>query len=103
MINLKRVTIATLSGIGFGVIFYWLICYPFGHIHPWPGIVTIILVRTLMGFTIGISAWKTAWWLRPPHRITVRGAVWIHWCVDRYWMDRLFRNNWLPNAFWILN
>jgi len=35
MINLKRVTIATLSAIVFGVIFYWLICYPFGHIHPY--------------------------------------------------------------------
>jgi len=63
MLNLKRVTIATSFGLVFGVIYYWLICYPFGHIHPWPGIVTIILVRALMGFTIGISAWKISWWL----------------------------------------
>jgi len=65
MLTTKRVVIATICGFIFG-----LVCMYLASSNPkateslstamkW----TIILSRTLMGFTLGISALRLAWWL----------------------------------------
>lgn len=61
MVNSKRLLIATLFGIIFG-----FVCWGFaasGGPQPWYFAVSTILGRTLIGFAIGISAFKIAWWL----------------------------------------
>jgi hypothetical protein len=65
MLTVKRVSIATLCGLLFG-----LVCMGLASSNPqattelsatikW----NIVLSRTLMGFMIGISALKMQWWL----------------------------------------
>ena len=63
MLTVKRVVIATLCGLLFGVI-----CTSLASTNPesevsWQIQMTILFSRTLMGFTIGISAFKMQWWL----------------------------------------
>lgn len=63
MLTVKRVAIATLCGLLFGII-----CTMLASSNPesevtWSIQMSILLGRTLMGFTIGISAFKMQWWL----------------------------------------
>ena len=65
MLKAKRVIIATLCGILFGIV-----CMELASSNPDPAnpLTTsakwlIILSRTLMGFMIGISALRMGWWL----------------------------------------
>jgi hypothetical protein len=65
MLTTKRVFIATICGLVFG-----FICMYFATANPnatepltTAVKVNIILSRALMGFTIGISALRIAWWL----------------------------------------
>ena len=64
MLSTKRVLIATICGIIFGII-----CMLFATSNPDAAelstsiIITIIISRTLLGFTIGISALRIVWWL----------------------------------------
>ncbi len=63
MLTVKRVVIATLCGLLFGII-----CMSLASSNPesqvtWQVQMTILFGRTLMGFTIGISAFKMQWWL----------------------------------------
>ncbi|MFC1630166.1 hypothetical protein ACFL06_01365 [Patescibacteria group bacterium] len=57
----KRIIIATLSGLLFG-----LVCYGFAssgdYELPWSIAVQIIISRTLIGFAIGISCLKMRYW-----------------------------------------
>ncbi len=73
MLTSKRVIIATICGLGFGIV-----CMLLAGSNPqattqltaaikW----TIIFSRALMGFTIGISALRLTWWI---HGV-VLGAV----------------------------
>lgn len=65
MLTAKRIIIATICGIIFG-----LFCMYLASSNPNPstpltctGKWMIILSRTMMGFTIGVSAIRLAWWL----------------------------------------
>ena len=61
MLNTKRLFIATLFGVISG-----FVCWGLAASHgpqPWYFAVSTILGRTLIGFAIGISAFKMAWWL----------------------------------------
>ena len=62
MLKAKRVIIATIGGIIFGIV-----CMLFASSGPEPISnvmkLTIILSRTMIGFTIGISALRMKWWL----------------------------------------
>ena len=64
MLTTKRVFIATICGLIFGII-----CMLFASSNPEATelstslILTIIVGRTLLGFTIGISALRIVWWL----------------------------------------
>ena len=63
MLTTKRVLIATICGFIFGIV-----CMLFASSDPTQSLPTatkwtIIFSRTLMGFTIGISAFKMVWWL----------------------------------------
>ena len=62
MLTTKRVIIATVSGLVFG--FVCLFMASSGP-EPLPDIVkwSIVVGRTLLGFTIGISAIRVNWWL----------------------------------------
>jgi hypothetical protein len=59
---MKRVIVATLSGVLFG-----LVCYGLASRGPeplaWPLAAQIILSRTLIGFAIGISALRLGHWV----------------------------------------
>lgn len=57
---MKRVIVATLSGIIFGV-FCNFLASGSGPL-PWPVTVQIITSRTLIGFAIGISSLKIVHW-----------------------------------------
>lgn len=60
MVNQKRLTIATLSGLLFG-----FVCYGFASSSgslPTPIAYQIIAERTLIGFAIGISVLKLGHW-----------------------------------------
>ena len=61
MQNMKRVIIATLSGVFFG-----FVCYGFAssgdYQLAWPVAIQIIVSRTLIGFAIGISCLKLYHW-----------------------------------------
>ncbi len=59
---LKRTIITTILGAIFGVV-CWLLARCGNELLPWFIAVSIILSRTVMGFAIGISRWKIAWWL----------------------------------------
>ena len=60
MKRVKRITVATLSGVLFG-----FVCYGFACMGPeklaWPVAVQIIASRTLIGFAIGISCLSIHW------------------------------------------
>lgn len=63
MLTAKRVIIATLCGLLFGIV-----CSTMAGSNPesevsWQILMSILFGRTLMGFTIGISAFKMHWWL----------------------------------------
>ena len=64
MLTTKRVFIATVCGIVFGIV-----CMLLASSNPQGGMLTtsvklnIILSRTLTGFMIGISAIRLKWWL----------------------------------------
>ncbi len=61
MIITKRMLIATIIGLIFGVI-----CWKLASSDSpmaWYLAVSIILSRTILGFAIGISSWKINWWL----------------------------------------
>lgn len=58
---MKRLIIATLSGLLFGFVCYGFACSGSTDIGIWLGI-TIIFGRTLMGFGIGISRFSMKNW-----------------------------------------
>lgn len=55
-----RILVATLAGVLFGFICYWISCGT-AETLEWPSAVQIILIHTLMGFAIGISLFKWNW------------------------------------------
>ena len=61
MLNSKRFTVATLSGVLFGVV-----CYALASSGPdklaWPVVLQIITSRTLIGLAIGISSLRLVHW-----------------------------------------
>ena len=61
MIYEKRVVSTTIWGIIFGFISWGLIGIS-GKVSLF-GAIAIILWWSLLGFTVGISAWKIKWWL----------------------------------------
>ncbi len=73
MLTTKRVVIATICGFVFGIVCMLLassnpnVTEPLSTTTKW----MIILSRTMLGFTIGISAFRLNWWL---HGI-VLGAI----------------------------
>ena len=73
MLTFKRVIIATICGFAFGLVCMWMAsCNPDSTEPLACGIKwTIIFSRTLMGFTIGVSAIRMGWWL---HGIII-GAI----------------------------
>ena len=58
---MKRLIVATLSGLLFGFFCFGFACSGSGDIETWLGI-TIISGRTLMGFGIGISRFPMKNW-----------------------------------------
>ncbi|MBN1348833.1 hypothetical protein JXJ21_05445 [candidate division KSB1 bacterium] len=62
MASTHRIIIATVIGLICGLI-CWQIANSMGEPKGCAEAVTIILSRTLLGFGIGISAWRMAWWL----------------------------------------
>ena len=60
MIYEKRIVSTIVWGLIFGFI-SWGIARICGAL-PLSGAVSIILSRTILGFVIGISAWRIAWW-----------------------------------------
>ena len=61
MVYEKRIVSALVWGVIFGFISWGLVRVS-GDV-PLSGAVAIILSRTLLGFVIGISAWRIVWWL----------------------------------------
>ena len=65
MLTAKRVIIATICGFFFGLVCMYMAssnpdaAEPLSTAMKW----TIIFSRTLMGFTIGVSALRLSWWL----------------------------------------
>lgn len=58
---MKRLIIATLSGLLFGFVCFGFACSGTGEIETWLGL-SIIAGRTLMGFGIGISRFPMKNW-----------------------------------------
>lgn len=58
---MKRLVIATLSGLLFGFVCFGFACSGSNEIIPWLG-VSIIAGRTLLGFGIGISRYPMKNW-----------------------------------------
>ena len=72
MLTAKRVIIATICGFVFGLVCMWLASSGDSSATMTPVIKwSIILGRTMLGFTIGISAIRLNWWL---HGIVI-GAI----------------------------
>ncbi len=65
MLSTKRVIIATVCGLGFGLVCMWLACSNPNATEPVTAgtKLSIMLSRTVMGFAIGISALRLVWWL----------------------------------------
>jgi hypothetical protein len=61
MLNTKRLLIATIFGVIFGLV-CWGLASSSGP-QPWYMAISIILSRALLGFGIGISVLKLGWWL----------------------------------------
>lgn len=84
MLSGKRILIATIAGLIFGVISYLLtLSFAPAVGVSRSGVLAIILSRGVLGFAIGISAWRITWWL---HGILMGfifslpgafGAVWL--------------------------
>jgi len=81
MVYQKRVICAAIWGIIFGFI-SWALSMISRPVPPF-GIVTIILLFAIMGFMIGISAWRIKWWI---HGVLIGliislpsgfGAIWV--------------------------
>ncbi|MDZ7262500.1 MAG: hypothetical protein ONB05_10400 [candidate division KSB1 bacterium] len=62
MLKAKRVVIATILGLIFGFVCMYLASTSPGKL-PLVIAISIVLNRTLMGFGIGISGLRLAWWL----------------------------------------
>lgn len=71
MLNSRRVWIATISGFVLGIPDWYLAVpgvIPFipvpadAPLGTWPAALTVISIRTMSGFVIGISALRMAWW-----------------------------------------
>jgi hypothetical protein len=58
---MKRIIVATLSGVFFGFLCFGLAASSPGTL-PWPAAVQIIASRTLIGFAIGISSLSLGHW-----------------------------------------
>jgi len=58
---MKRLVIATLSGLLFGFVCFGFACSGSGEVNTWLGI-SIIAGRTLLGFGIGISRFSMGHW-----------------------------------------
>ena len=65
MLTAKRVIIATIVGFLCGIVCMLMASSNPESIAPLSGIIkiSIVLSRTLLGFMIGISALRMAWWL----------------------------------------
>lgn len=63
MLTTKRVLIATVCGFVFGLVCMFLASSNPDEPITTPTKWTIIFSRTLMGFTIGVSAIRLKWWL----------------------------------------
>lgn len=63
MLTTKRVIVATLCGFIFGIICTMLASSNPESTITWSQQMSILFGRTLMGFVIGISAFKLSWWL----------------------------------------
>jgi hypothetical protein len=61
MLNAKRLTVATLSGVFFGFVCLSLAASAPGQL-PWPVACQIVAERTLMGVAIGISCLTLGHW-----------------------------------------
>ena len=61
MLTTKRVLIATIFGLIFGFICWGLASSGGGT--AWYLALSIIVSRTILGFAIGLSAWRLGWWL----------------------------------------
>ena len=59
----KRIIIATILGAICGIVCWQLASRSSEEAFALSLTLTIILGRTLIGFGIGISAWKMKWWL----------------------------------------
>ena len=58
---MKRLVIATLSGLLFGFVCFGFACSGSGEVNTWLGL-SIIAGRTLLGFGIGISRFSMKHW-----------------------------------------
>jgi hypothetical protein len=58
---MKRVIVATLGGVVFGLVCVGLASSSPGDL-PWPVLLQILASRTLIGFTIGISSLSLGHW-----------------------------------------
>jgi hypothetical protein len=67
MVKWPRVLITTVFGFVFGIICMFLSRYTAG-IAFWPMGLSYLLSHTVMGFAIGVSAWKLHW--------AAHGIVW---------------------------
>lgn len=67
MVKWSRVLITTVFGLVFGILCMVLVRYEVG-IAFWPMGVSYLVHHTVLGFTIGVSAWKMHW--------AAHGAIW---------------------------
>jgi len=67
MVKWSRVLITTVFGLVFGIICMVLVRYEVG-IAFWPMGVSYLVHHTVLGFAIGVSAWKMHW--------AAHGAIW---------------------------
>lgn len=63
MLTTKRVLITTICGLIFGIICMFFAMSNPEVTQPISVLLTILLTRTMMGFTIGVSALRMNWWL----------------------------------------
>ena len=64
MLTTKRVVIATILGLLFGLFcMYLAINNPGSNVLTTNTKIMIVISRTLLGFTLGISALRLSWWM----------------------------------------
>ncbi len=63
MLSAKRLLIATILGFLCGLLSWVGARSVAPEAIPWSGVLAIVLSRTVLGFAIGLSAWRVAWWL----------------------------------------